>query len=148
MNNAFSLTHERIFDHYGFTIPLSGARLDVDFENLLPAGRAFENGKAEQRRSHNALDFSLQANYVNFYQVSGNNPVETLRSGAKHKFQTVGQIETDKLVNGTGMQVRADGMVKCVVWNRLESKPLRSENTTVQISLAGENEPHYTWLLT
>lgn len=148
LNNAFNLTADRVFENYGFTIPKGAGKMDIDFELLIPSGTEFSNGETMAKKKQPALDFSLQSNYVNFYQVNGKNALEIIKKGLKHKFRTVGQISTDKLVNAVGMRIYQNGRVRCGVWNRLDSKALMSENIEVKTSLAGENEPHYTWLLT
>lgn len=148
LNNAFQLSSQRLFDSYGFTVPRSAVKLDVDFVELIGTEATFKNGKVSALKDHAGWNFSLQSNYVNFYRVSGTDPVEIIKAGQKHKFQTVGQIPTDKLVKRAAVTIRADGLIKCGIWNRLEDKPITSENNTIEISLTGENEPHYTWLLT
>jgi molecular chaperone DnaK (HSP70) len=149
-NNCIELNNLKTSTDFGFVKTQSPDRKDIQFVNLISAGKGFENKensirivqKTERFRDH----FNFDGNKVNFYQVMGSDAKRIIAENEKHKFSKIASIQLSQESEKIGMRVSENDDVNCSV-RLVSGATIKEKGVVADQEIADANEEHYTWIV-
>ena len=151
VNNAcIKLNNLKVSANFGFVKTKSTDKEDVQFVNLIGAGKSFKNKDQEQIKSiEKTIDFrdrfNFDGNKVNFYQIMGSDTEKIIAERQRHKYSKIATIKLSQESEKIGMRINENDDVNCSV--KLVSGAIRKERGVIaDQEITDANEEHYTWI--
>lgn len=133
-----------------FAVKHSTTAHDFDLIKLIALGESYTgNSKVKKlhRRQLIESDFGLDGGMVNFYQIMGANPIESLQKREKHKYNLLQQVRVDSMSEGVGIEVCENDDVVCEVKEKGAEKVKHFSTIVGDHEVGDANDEHYTWII-
>lgn len=148
-NAIINLSPEKVNSTIGVKRTLSANKSDFEFYELITAGVNFsKNGHTNSVRGFKSLSdaFRFDGTYVNFFQISGRDPVITLKEDMRHKYSKISSMPLHIATESFGAEIFQNGFIETFV-NTIDGKNEIISSVRPDQEVGEANDEHYTWVV-